>query len=270
MNLFDLSGKVALITGSTKGIGRAAAERMAEHGARVVISSRNAAECAEVARDVERRHGSGRALARAADVAVNADVKGLVDHTLERWGRIDILVANASLVSAGTIEQAPVEDFELAFHGIVSQSVLLAKLAAEPMKAQGGGSVVFLSSSAATAVLPDFPAYGIAKASLHQLARILAVHWGPHNIRVNTIVPGVTRTDSTRGMWEDAKSLKIAVGTTPLARIGDADEIAAGIVFLASPGGAFVTGHTLLIDGGIALRGSEGIGALLAGGAAAG
>ena len=262
--LFDLTGKVVLVTGSTKGIAKAAVERLAEHGAKVVVSSRNQAECDAVAADIEKRFGAGRTLAKAADIERHDDLKALVAKALDKFGRVDTLVANASLVSAGNIEQMNVDDFDVACRGIVTQSALLAKLCAEPMKKQGGGSIVFLSSSAATAVLQDFPAYGVAKAGLMQLGRILAVHWGPYNIRVNTIVPGVTRSESTRGMWENADALKMVVGRTPLGRIGEADELAAGIVFFASPGSGFITGHTLLIDGGIVMKGAEGLHELMA------
>jgi len=259
MKLFDLRGKVAIVTGSTKGIGKATVERMAEHGAKVVVSSRNQADCDTVAAEINKRYGAGRALPLAADIDRHDDLKALVAKTLEKFGRIDILVANASSRGSGTIEKIEVEEIDRVWRGAVTQSALLAKLVAEPMKKQGGGSIMFVSSSAATAVFPDFPAYGVGKHGLIQLARILAVQWGPDNLRVNCIVPGVTRTDATRGMWESPEGLKVSVSRTPLGRVGEVDELAAGMVFFASPGGAFITGHTLLVDGGVVMKGAEGI-----------
>jgi NAD(P)-dependent dehydrogenase (short-subunit alcohol dehydrogenase family) len=259
MQLFDLRGKIAIVTGSTKGIGLGIVERLVEHGARVTVSSRHQDECEKLAADINQRCGEERAFALAADQTDADSLRTLIETSAAHWGGIDIFVGNAVLASMGRIGRVQPQDFTDALQANVSHNALLVNLVVPHMKQRGGGSIIFLASTAAIAAMPDYPVYGAAKAALKHLTSILAVDLGPDNIRVNAIAPGIIRAESTRAMWTDPEAMAIAVGKTPLQRIGEPDEIAACVVFLASAGGAFATGQTFVIDGGQTLRGADGI-----------
>lgn len=259
MNLFSLDGQVALVTGSTRGIGRAIVARMAEAGARVVVSSRSRSDSIAVAQLINKQLGIERAVGIVCDVADPNELEQLVDATVQCWGRLDALVCNAGATGHGVIEKADQAIFEEAFRFSVSNNATLARLAAARMADQGGGSIVFISSSAGIVPLEDYPVYCAAKAALNQLASVLAVHWGPKNIRVNAIAPGIIRTEGNHHLWERSDKLQLAVGRTALQRIGEPDEIAACAIYLCSPGGAFATGQTFIVDGGQVLRGADGV-----------
>jgi NAD(P)-dependent dehydrogenase (short-subunit alcohol dehydrogenase family) len=235
-------------------------ERMAEHGARVVVSSRTAADCEAVANAIDARYGADRALGIPCDVSNREQLRNLVERTLAHWGRVDCAIANALAPGSSTpwIERIDMDEFDASLSGNITNSLYLAKLVVPAMRAQGGGSIIFNASSSGIAALEDYPAYGTAKAGLIHLARILAVQLGPSNIRVNTIAPGIIKTSSEGGTWERADLVELGVGETPLGRLGTPDEIAACAVFLASPGGAFATGSCFLVDGGQTLRGMAG------------
>ncbi|MBL0085512.1 MAG: SDR family oxidoreductase [Ideonella sp.] len=254
MNLFDLSGKVAVITGSSRGIGRAIAQRMAEHGARVVISSRKAAPCAEVADAINARHGAGRAIVVPANISSKEDLQRLVDETLRQFGRIDVLVCNAAS-NPYYGPQAGIADEQ--FRKILDNNIVanhwLISMAAPQMIERRDGSIIIVSSIGGLRGSPVIGAYGISKAADMQLARNLAVEFGPHNVRVNCIAPGLIRTDFAKALWEDEAMLAQRTRTTPLRRIGEPDEIAGAAVFLASQAGSFVTGQSLVIDGGVTI-----------------
>ncbi len=258
--LFDLSGQVAIVTGSTKGIGRAIAERLAQHGSKVVFSSRTLADCEEArAAAVNERYGEERAIAVRCDMSSRPDIEALVGATLDRWGRIDTAVGNA-LVSGDTtawIERLDEEDFTVWFDGNVTNNAYLAKLVSPTMRAQGGGSIVFVSSSAGVAALQDYLGYGPSKAALNHLARILAVQLGPYNVRVNAVAPGIVGSQGAEE-WGTEEEQEIGVGKIPLGRLGTSDEIASFVVWLVSPGGTFATGQAFVIDGGQSLKGMEG------------
>jgi NAD(P)-dependent dehydrogenase (short-subunit alcohol dehydrogenase family) len=262
MELFDLSGQVAVITGSSQGIGRAVAERMAEHGARVVFSSRTAADCEARAEAVNQRYGPGRAIGIACDAGDRPQLAHLVERAMEHFGRIDCVVGNALVDGPGQawIEKLDIEHFTAWFEGNVTNNAYLAQLASPIMRAQGGGSMIFMASTSGIAALEDYLGYGSSKAALIHLARILAVQLGPHNIRVNTIAPGiiVSRPGESGGEWADPEDRAIGTGPTPLGRPGLPDEIASCAVWLASPGGAFATGAAFVIDGGQTLKGMTG------------
>ncbi|MEQ8407736.1 MAG: SDR family oxidoreductase [Gammaproteobacteria bacterium] len=249
MSLFTLEGKVALITGSTKGIGRAIAERMAEHGAKVVISSRNQDACDEVAAELTER--GFEALPVACNINYPEQLKQIVEATLAKWGRIDTLVCNAALNPYfGPSQDIPDEAFDKVMHANVGSVHRLCQLAIPGMAERGDGAVIIVSSIGGLKGTDALGAYAISKAADMQIARNLAVEWGPKNIRVNCIAPGLIRTDFAKALWENPDIYKATVAKYPLRRIGEPDEIAGAAVYLASAAGTFITGQTLVIDGG--------------------
>jgi NAD(P)-dependent dehydrogenase (short-subunit alcohol dehydrogenase family) len=249
MSLFDLSGKVAIITGSTKGIGKAIAERMSEQGANVVISSRNQDICDQVAAGIVAK--GGRAVGISCNINYKEQLESLVEKTNSAFGDIDILVCNAALNPYfGPSQEIPDEAFDKVMHANIGSVHKLCQLVIPNMKKLGGGSVVIISSIGGLKGSGSLGAYAISKAADMQMARNLAVEWGPDNIRVNCIAPGLVRTDFARALWEDPKIYKSTVANYPLRRIGEPDEIAGAAVFLTSSAGSFTTGQTLVIDGG--------------------
>ena len=254
MSLFSLTGKVAVITGSSKGIGKAIAQRMAEQGAKVVISSRKAGPCEEVAAAINAKFGAGTAVSIPANISSKEELKNLVDETNKHFGKIDILVCNA----ASNPYYGPMAGIEDAqFRKIFENNVLanhwLIGFVAPQMIARKDGSIIIVSSIGGLRGTPVLGAYGISKAADLQLARNLAHEYGPHNVRVNCIAPGLIKTDFAKALWEDPEMLKKRTATTPLGRIGEPDEIAGAAVFLASQAGSFVTGQTIVVDGGVTI-----------------
>jgi NAD(P)-dependent dehydrogenase (short-subunit alcohol dehydrogenase family) len=251
-----MTGRVALITGSSRGIGRAIAERMAEAGAKVVISSRKAEACDEVAAFINARGGT--AIAHAASISDKAALRGLVDRTLAEWGRIDVLVCNAAVNPYyGPLLDIPDEAFDKIMASNVRSNVWLCAMTVPQMAERRDGAVIVVSSIAGLKGNTNLGAYGISKAADMQLVRNLAVEWGPHNVRVNALAPAIIRTDFARKLWEDPEIYAKAVRGYPLRRIGEPDEVAGAAVFLASPAGAFVTGQTIVIDGGMTIAGGD-------------
>jgi NAD(P)-dependent dehydrogenase (short-subunit alcohol dehydrogenase family) len=254
MELFDLSGQVAIITGSSRGIGKAIAERMAEHGAKVVISSRKAEPCEAVAAEINGRFGDGRAIAVPANIASKEDLQALVDRTMEAWGRVDILVCNAaSNPYAGPM--AGISDDQ--FHKILQNNVVsnhwLIQMVAPQMLERKDGAVIVVSSIGGLRGNALIGAYNISKAADMQLVRNLAVEWGAQGVRVNCIAPGLVQTDFAKYLWENPEILKTVTEPAPLKRIGQPDEIAGVAVFLASRAASYVTGQTLAVDGGVTI-----------------
>jgi NAD(P)-dependent dehydrogenase (short-subunit alcohol dehydrogenase family) len=248
-SLFDLSGKVAIVTGSTKGIGLAIATRMAEHGATVVISSRKADACQAVAAQI--KAAGGKAVVIPCHIGRKEELQHLVDQTVGQCGGLDILVENAGVNPyLGPSASMPDEAYERVMGSNVRSNVWLANMAIPHMVARGGGSVIIISSIGGLRGSSQLGAYGISKAADMQLARNIAVEWGPKNIRANAIAPGLVRTDFARALWEDPVLYRKRTRDTPLQRIGEPDEIAGAAVFLASPAGSFTTGQTIVIDGG--------------------
>ncbi|HEX3346974.1 MAG TPA: glucose 1-dehydrogenase [Acetobacteraceae bacterium] len=251
-SLFDLTGKVALITGSSRGIGRAIAERMAEHGARVVVSSRKAAACETVAEAIRAR--GGEATVVPANISRKEELRALVDATVAQWGGIDILVCNAAVNPYfGPAIDCPDDAFEKVMDSNIRSNFWLCNMVLPQMAERGGGAVIVISSIAGLRGTPTLGPYGISKAADAALARNIAVEWGAKNIRANCIAPGLVKTDFARALWENPAVLQKRVKDSPLARIGEADEIAGAAVFLAGPAGSFTTGHTLVIDGGVTI-----------------
>ncbi len=251
MSLFDLAGKVAVITGSSRGIGRAIAERLAEHGARVTISSRKPGACEAVAGAINATRGDGTAIAVPANISARDDLERLIATTNRAFGRIDILVCNAaSNPYYGPLGGISDDQFRKILDNNVIANNWLIHLVTPQMIDRKDGSVIIISSIGGLRGSPIIGAYNISKAADFQLARNLAVEFGPHNIRVNCIAPGLIKTDFARALWENPETLKTVTSTTPLRRIGEPDEIAGAAVFLASAAGSFVTGQSIIVDGG--------------------
>jgi len=252
MSLFSLAGQVAVVTGSTRGIGRAIAERMAEAGAQVVISSRKAEACAEVAAGINAAHGAGRALAVPANISSKDDLRHLVERATAHFGKIDILVCNAaSNPYYGPMAGIADEQFRKILENNVIANHWLIGFVAPQMIERRAGAIVIVSSIGGLRGSELIGAYNISKAADFQLARNLAVEYGPHNVRVNCIAPGLIKTDFAKALWEDPVALKKRTDATPLRRIGEPDEIAGAAIFLASRAGSFVTGQAIVVDGGV-------------------
>ena len=254
MNLFNLNGQVAVITGSSRGIGQAIARRMAQHGARVVISSRKQPACEAVASAINNEFGVGRAIAVAANISAKPELENLAAEATREFGRIDIVVCNAAS-NPYYGPQADIADEQ--FRKILDNNIIanhwLINFCVPQMIERRSGSIIIVSSIAGLRGSPVIGAYGISKAADMQLARNLAVEYGQHNIRVNCIAPGLIKTDFARALWEDEALLARRTATTPLRRIGEPDEIAGAAVFLASAAGSFMTGQSLVIDGGVTI-----------------
>ena len=250
MTPFDLTDKVAIITGSSRGIGRSIAETMAGLGAKVVVSSRRAEACESVAAAIRDRGGEATVI--PCNVSRKNEVDALVAGTLTHYGQIDILVCNAAVNPVfGPLAQLSDEAFDKIMGANVKSNIWLANLVIPGMAARGGGAVVIISSIGGLRGSDMLGAYGISKAADFALARALAVEWGPRNVRVNCISPGLVKTDFARALWEDEERLKRRCATTPLRRIGEPDEIAGAVAYLASDAATFMTGQTIVVDGGV-------------------
>ena len=254
MNPFDLGGKVAVVTGSSRGIGRSIAEHLAAAGARVVISSRKAPACEEVVQAI--RKGGGEATAIPANIGEKAQLDALVARTRKTWGRIDVLVCNAaSNPYYGPMAELPDEAFNKILQNNIVSNLWLANLVLPEMAQRKDGVLIIVSSIGGLKGSGTLGAYAVSKAADMQLARNLAVEWGRHNIRVNCIAPGLVRTDFARALWENPEILRRYESMTPLGRIGEPDDIGGIAVFLASGAGAFITGQTIVADGGVTIAG---------------
>jgi NAD(P)-dependent dehydrogenase (short-subunit alcohol dehydrogenase family) len=256
MSLFDMSGQVALITGSSRGIGKATAEAMAGQGAKVVISSRKADACEETAAEINAKFGEGTAIAVRANISSKEELEILVAETRRVFGKITALVCNA----ASNPYYGPglgISDDQ--FRKIMDNNILsnhwLITMVAPEMLERGEGSITIISSIGGLKGSPVIGAYGISKAADMQVARNFAVEFGPQGVRVNCIAPGLVRTDMARALWENPETLKRSTAAACLKRIGEPHEIAGAAVFLASKAGAFTTGQTIVCDGGATISG---------------
>lgn len=253
-SMFDLSGKTAVITGSSKGIGRAIAETMAHHGANVVISSRKADACEQVAGEINGVLGAdagNRAVSIPAHVGEKDALQNLVDETRATFGRIDILVCNAAVNPYyGPSKDLPDSAFEKILHCNVVSNHWLCHMVLPEMVERQDGAIIVVSSVGGLHASTVIGAYNISKAADFQLVRNLAAEYGPYNIRVNAIAPGLVRTDFARTLWENPKVMTYIEKMTPAGRIGEPEDIAGLAVFLASPAAGFITGQTFVADGG--------------------
>ncbi len=250
MKLFDLTGKVAIVTGSTKGIGKAIAERLAEHGARVAISSRKADACEAVSAAIDAKH-PGAAIACPANISSKDDLQRLVDATREAFGKVDILICNAaSNPYYGPMSGISDEAFrKILDNNIISNNWLINMVAPE-MAERRDGAIVIVSSIGGLRGTGVIGAYAISKAADMQLARNLAQELSPNNIRVNCIAPGLVKTDFAKALWDTPEGERRASSGTPLRRLGEPDDIAGAAVLLSSRAGSWMTGQTIVVDGG--------------------
>ena len=251
-SLFDLTDKVAIVTGSTKGIGRSIAEALARSGAKVVVSSRKVEKCEEVANII--RNEELEATAIPCHIGKRQDVERLVSETRRQYGKVDVLVCNAAVNPYyGPMSGLTDEAFTKVIDSNLRSNLWLCNLVIPEMAERRDGSVIIVSSIGGLRGSLNLGIYAISKAADFQLARNLAVEWGPKNIRVNCIAPGLVRTDFARALWDNAERLAHAEATTPLGRIGEPDDIAGAAVFLASRAGAWMTGQVMVIDGGVTI-----------------
>ena len=255
MSLFDLTGKVAVITGSTRGIGKAIAEQLAEHGANVVISSRKAGPCDEVAAAINAKH-PGAAIAIPASISSKDDLQRLIDETRKAFGKIDVMVCNAAVNPYyGPMSGISDEAFRKILDSNIVANNWLVNMVAPEMKERRDGAIIIVSSVGGLRGNAVIGAYCISKAADMQMARNLAAEYGPDNIRVNTIAPGLVTTDFARALYEDPQKRAAREAATPLRRLGVPDDIAGLAVLLAGKGGAFITGQTFIADGGTTIGG---------------
>ncbi len=248
--LFDLTGKVAVITGSSRGIGRAIAERMAQQGAKVVISSRKAGPCEEVAAIINGR-SPGHAIAVPANISSKEDLQRLMDETRKAFGKIDILVCNAA---SNPYYGSQLEISDEAFTKILANNIIannwMIQMVAPEMKERKDGSIIVISSIGGLRGTEVIGAYAISKAADMQLARNLAKELGPYNVRINCVAPGLVKTDFAKALWDTPAGEERASSGTPLHRLGEPDDLAGAAIYLASRAGAWTTGQTIVVDGG--------------------
>ena len=250
VNPFDLTGKVAVITGSSRGIGRASAELLAQLGAKVVVSSRKADACQEVADSIKSNGGGAHVI--ACNISRKAEVDALIDGATKHYGKVDILVCNAAVNPYyGPLLDISDEAFDKIMGSNVKSNIWLCAKAIPLMAARGGGSVIVISSIGGLRGSTVLGAYGISKAADFSLCRTLAGEWGPKGVRVNAIAPGLVKTDFAKALWEDEANLKRRTANTPLRRIGEPHEIAGAVAYLGSNASTFMTGQTIVIDGGV-------------------
>jgi NAD(P)-dependent dehydrogenase (short-subunit alcohol dehydrogenase family) len=255
-NLFDLTGKVALITGSTRGIGLAIAKHYARHGAHVVVSSRKADAC-ETAR-AEIAQAGGSAIAVPCNIGYKDQLQALVDRTLAEWHGIDILVCNAAVNPYfGPLAKIPDESYDKIMDSNVRSNLWLCNMVLPQMAERGGGAAIIISSIAGLKGTKVLGAYGLSKAADSALARNLAVEWGHKNIRVNAIAPGIIKTDFAKALYENPQTEKFVLRQYPIGRLGEVDDVAGVAVMLASRAGSFITGQTIVVDGGTTIGGFE-------------
>jgi len=251
--MFDLSGKVAIITGSSRGIGRSIAESMSRAGAKVVISSRKAEACDNVVAAIT--EAGGEAIAVPCNVADPAQLQNLVDQTVATWGRLDILVCNAAVNPYfGPMETMPEDAYDRIMNCNVKSTFLLTRMAAPLMAKGGGGNIILISSIGGNQGSNTLAIYGISKAADSSMTKSLAIEWGSRGIRANCIAPGLIKTDMSRALWENEKLLKNVEEGTPVHRIGQPEDVGGVAVFLASRAAAYITGQTIVVDGGITIK----------------
>lgn len=256
MSLFRLDGQTALITGGSRGIGRAIAHRMAEAGAQVIINGRTAETCNAVVEEIQAAGGEARAL--AYNISRVEEARSLALESLEVFGKVDIFVGNA----ASNPHYGPVLDVEpAAFDKIVDTNIkanlLISQVLAPPMEIRRTGRLIFITSIAGLQASEGLGIYGMSKAAEAALMRNLAAELGPSKITVNCIAPGLVKTDFAKALWEDEERLEKTTSAYPLRRMGTPDEIAGTAVWLASPAGGFVTGQTIVVDGGVSVVGKR-------------
>lgn len=251
--MFDMTGKVAVITGSSRGIGRSIAETMAKAGAKIVVSSRKLEACQVVVEAI--KAAGGDAIAVTCNVSEKVQLQNLVDQTVAHFGRLDVLVCNAAVNPYfGPMAKMPDESYDKIMNSNVRSNFWLCNMAAPHMVTAGGGNIIIVSSIGGTHGSPTIAVYDMSKAADSSLARSLAVEWGRSGIRANCIAPGLIRTDFSKAFWQNEKLLKSVEAGIPVPRIGLPEDIGGVALFLASNAAAYLTGQTITVDGGLSIR----------------
>ena len=251
MSLFNLKNKSVLITGSSKGIGKAIAYQCAEHGAKVIISSRKLDICEQTADEINIKLGSEVAYAISANISDDDQLENLVNETRKKIGKIDVLICNAATNPfMGSMLDMPIEKFDKVMHNNIRSNQILCNLVLPEMISKEDGSIIIISSIAAIKGSPILGAYNISKAADVMIVKNIAAEFGHKNIRANSIAPGLIKTDFARALWENPDILKTVLSSTPMQRIGVPDEIAGVAVMLASNAGNYINGQTIVVDGG--------------------
>ena len=251
--MFDLTGKSAIITGSSKGIGKSIAMQMALHGAKVVVSSRKADVCQETADEINEacKDTDGEAIVIPCNISDKTALQMLVEETRNQFEQIDIFVCNAATKPFfGSMMDIPDDAFDKVMNNNIKSNHSLCQMVIPEMRERKDGSIIVVSSIGGLQASTVIGTYNISKAADIMLVKNLAAEFGPDNVRTNAIAPGLFRTDFARALWENPEILKQSTASCPLRRIGEPDEIGGAAVFLASSAGSFVNGHTLVIDGG--------------------
>lgn len=249
--LFDLTGKVALLTGASKGMGRAMAEALAMHGAQVMLSSRKLDQCVDAAAAINDKVGAVRAHAFACNAGYKDQLQALVNATHEQLGPIDIVIGNAGVNPAyGPMSAISDEAYDKIMATNVRSNHWLVQMVAPDMIASGAGSIMLTSSVGAFSPSLELGTYSISKLAVIGLVRNLAAELGPHGVRVNAICPGLVRTDFAEALWNNPEAEQRARESTPMRRLGEADDFRGLAVFLASDSSSFITGQALTVCGG--------------------
>ena len=251
MSLFNLKNKSILITGSSRGIGKAIAYQCAEHGAKVIISSRKLDVCEQTAVEINTKLGSEVAYAIPANISDDNQLDNLVNETRKKIGKIDVLICNAATNPfMGSMLDMPIEKFDKVMHNNIRSNQILCNLVLPEMISKEDGSIIIISSIAAIKGSPILGAYNISKAADVMIVKNIAAEFGHKNIRANSIAPGLIKTDFAKALWENPDILKTVLSSTPMQRIGVPDEIAGVAVMLASDAGNYINGQTIVVDGG--------------------
>lgn len=247
-NLFDLSGKTALITGSTSGMGKAIAYAMGLHGAKIIVSSNDTAGVLETVEEF--RSENIEAIGVECDMSSKDDINTLYLQTIQTFGKIDILVNCVGMAPTGSFFDINQENFEKTMGLNLQAAIYLTKLVLPQMQVQRDGAIIYLASIAGVRGNKNLGLYGVSKAGLIELARNLAVEFSPDNIRINTISPGMIHTPFSESLMKNEEFMKKRLAQTPLRRVGEVEEIAGVAVMLASRAGGFMTGQNIIVDGG--------------------
>jgi len=251
MSLFNLKNKSFLITGSSKGIGKSIAFHAADHGAQVIISSRKIDACNETANEINEHCGAEVAFPIQANIAHEEELNNLVNQTNKLLGKIDVLICNAATNPfMGSMADIPSDAFDKVMNNNIKANHILTNLVTPQMIGRKDGVIIIISSVGGTIGSNLIGTYNISKAADIQMVKNIAVEYGHHNIRANTVAPGLIRTDFARGLWENPVIHEQYTKTHPMRRIGEPDEVAGAVIMLASDAGKYINGQTIIVDGG--------------------